>query len=120
MKLTQAEVSVVGVDRAAHYAALLSEQERSGLSVRDFALSRGLSPVTLYLWRRKLGRTRRRREGAASSGMVAVDVVGRDERDAAKGVSGFEVLLVNGHRVRVPDQFDAARLADLMAVLLKC
>lgn len=59
------------------------------MSVGAFALARGLSPVTLYFWRRKLGRARRRREGTASSGMVAVDVVGRDERDAADLVSGL-------------------------------
>ena len=118
MKLTHEAVGVGGVGRAAHYAALLSEQEQSGLSVRSFAMSRGLSPVTLYVWRGKLGRTRRRAP-AASAGLLAVDVVGRDEQDVHR-LDSFEVSLVNGHRVRVPPRFDAARLTELLAVLRGC
>jgi len=92
MNQTRSDRAGVGVLRSDHYAALLSEQERSGQSVRAFALARGLSPLTLYVWRRKLGRTRRRRAGAASSGLVAVDVVDRD-RGVAEFSSGFEVSL---------------------------
>ncbi|MEZ5989076.1 MAG: transposase [Planctomycetota bacterium] len=33
---------------------LLSQQERSDLSIKDFALEHGLSPHTLYWWRREL------------------------------------------------------------------
>jgi hypothetical protein len=119
MNQTRSDRGVVGVRRADHYAALLSEQERSGLSVRGFALARGLSPLTLYVWRRKLGRTRRRRDDAASSGLLAVDVV---DPDCVAGAisSGFEVSLANGHRVRVPANFNAARLVDLLTVLRRC
>jgi hypothetical protein len=106
------------VGRAGHYEALLREQEQSGLSVRSFALSRGLSPVTLYLWRGKLGRTRARVR-AASEGLLAVDVIGRDDRAAPRS-SCLEVSLANGDRVRVPADFDWARLAGLLAVLRAC
>jgi transposase-like protein len=118
MKLTDEDVGGAGVGRAEHYEALLREQEQSGLSVRSFAMSRGLSPVTLYLWRRKLGRTRRR-AARVSAGLLAVDVVGRDEQDVPC-LDSFEVSLVNGHRVRVPVHFDAARLTKLLAVLRGC
>ena len=120
MNQTQSDRAVVGVRRADHYASLLSEQERSGLSVRGFALARGLSPLTLYVWRRKLGRARRRRSGAAGNGgLVAVDVV---ERNIVSGErsSGFEVSLANGHRVCVPAEFDSAGLAKLLTVLRTC
>lgn len=120
MNQTQSDRAGVGVRRADHYAGLLSEQERSGLSVRGFALARGLSPLTLYVWRRKLGRTRRRKVGAAAGGgLIAVDVVDRD-CDRGESSSGFEVSLANGHRVRVPADFDAAHLAKLMTVLRTC
>lgn len=36
-----------------HYRALLAEQASSGLSVCQFAASRGLSAPTLYQWRRR-------------------------------------------------------------------
>ena len=120
MKLTHEDDRGAGVGRAAHYEALLREQELSGLSVRSFALSRGLSPVTLYLWRGKLGRTRARRGGAVvGGGLVAVKVVDRRETiDTAS--DGFEISLANGDGVRVPTRFDAARLAELLAVLRAC
>jgi transposase-like protein len=108
----------LGRGKSEHYAALLSEQERGGQSVRAFALERGLSPLTLYVWRRKLGRARSR-SGSAAGGLVAVDVIDRHGVDSGS-LTEFEVLLANGTRVRVPRQFDPARLAALMAVLRSC
>jgi transposase-like protein len=35
------------------WRALISEQERSGLSVREFADVHGITPSTLYWWRSK-------------------------------------------------------------------
>ena len=60
---------------AAHYERLLTEQESSGRSLRAFARERGLSPWTLYGWRAKLGRSRRRARTEAAQeepGFVAV------------------------------------------------
>ena len=88
------------------------------MSVRAFALARGLSPLTLYVWRRKLGRARRR-GGVVSGGLVAVDVIERGGGGALIS-SGFDVSLVNGHRVHVPERFDAARLSELLGVLRAC
>lgn len=88
------------------------------MSVRAFALARGLSPLTLYVWRRKLGRARRR-SGVVSGGLVAVDVVERGGAGALIS-SGFEVSLANGHRVHVPGCFDATGLAKLLTVLRAC
>jgi transposase-like protein len=118
MNQTRSDRAGVGVLRSDHYAALLSEQERSGQSVRAFALARGLSPLTLYGWRRKLGRTRRR-GGAVNGGLVAVDVV-EHQPVLAETSRGFEVLLANGSRVRVPLDFEAGRLAELLTVLRTC
>ena len=55
--MNQKQGSAVGVERgAAHYERLLAEQEASGLNLVEFARARGLSPWTLYGWRRKLGK----------------------------------------------------------------
>ena len=103
---------------AGYYEGLLKEQEASGRSVRAFARERGLSPWTLYGWRGKLGRSRRRRQSEAVSeetGFVAVDVVG--ERRAA---SEIEVLLSDGVRVRVPRDVATERLVELVRALRTC
>ena len=90
------------------------------MSVRRFAIAHGLSPLTLYVWRRKLGRTRPRRGRAvARGGLVAVNVVDRDDL-GDQASECFEVSLASGHRVRVPSRFDAARLAELLTVLRAC
>ena len=103
---------------AAHYQGLLREQEASGLSLRAFARERGLSAWTLYDWRGKLGRSRRRRRTevvCAESGFVAVDVVGE-----ARATSELEVLLFDGVRVRVPGDVATERLIALVRALRSC
>jgi len=117
--MNQKQGSGAGVERgAAHYGRLLAEQEASGQNLIDFAHGRGLSPWTLYGWRRKLGRSRRRRcaeveDGEA--GFVAVDVVG-----AAEATTGIEVQLSDGVRVRVPRDVAIARLVELVRALRSC
>jgi hypothetical protein len=101
---------------AAHYRTLLREQEASGKTVRAFALERGLSPWTLYEWRGKLGRSRRRSRAAAdTTDFVAVDVVG-----SSQGAADFEVVLTDGVRVRVPRDVAIVRLAELVRSLRSC
>jgi hypothetical protein len=115
----RSSTAVLGRRGAAYYRELLAEQEASGRSVRAFATERGLSPWTLYGWRGKLGRSRRRRvaENAASkeSGFVAVDVVG-----GSRGGSDFEVELADGVRVRVARDVAMVRLVELVRALRSC
>ncbi len=104
---------------AAFYRRLLLEQEASGKSLRAFARERGLSAWTLYGWRGKLGRTRRRARAAKgverSGGLVAVEVIGRG------GAAGdFEVVLADGLRVRVPRDVGVARVVELVRELRSC
>ena len=102
----------------AYYERLLAEQEASGSSLRAFAERRGLSPWTLYGWRRKLGRSRRRfrsEDGAKEAGFVAVDFVGE-----ARPASEIEVLLSDGVRVRVPRDVATERLVELVQALRAC
>jgi len=115
----RSSTAVVGRRGEAYYRELLSEQEASGRSVRSFAAERGLSPWTLYGWRGKLGRSRRRRsaENGASkeAGFVAVDVVG-----GTPSTSDFEVELADGLIVRVPRDTTTVRLVELVRALRSC
>ncbi len=117
--MNQKQGPAASVERgAAHYERLLAEQEASGLSLIEFARERGLSPWTLYGWRRKLGRSRRRRRAEVAdgeTGFVAVDVVG-----AAAATSEIEVQLADGLRVRVPRDVAIARLVELVRALRSC
>lgn len=104
---------------AGFYRRLLLEQEASGKTLRAFARERGLSAWTLYGWRAKLGRTRRRGRAAKgverTGGLVAVEVIGRG------GVAGdFEVVLSDGLRLRVPRDVGVARLVELVRELRSC
>lgn len=100
------------------YATLLKEQAESGLSMREFAVEAGVSAWTLYSWKRRL---------SVSSGapvpsdpeLVAVEVVGGRKAIRA-GMGGYELALPNGARLRVPRDFDAARVSELLAVLRAC
>lgn len=103
---------------------LIEEQKRGGQGVREFAAARGLSPWSLYKWRRRLRRDEagqnaseeRAALAGASLELVAVEVV--EERVVANGpASGFEVCVGAQMSVRVPSGFDAAELTRLLQVV---
>lgn len=105
-------------DLAAHYERLLTRQAASHLTMREFAALHGVSACTLYVWRRRLAAES---EGVrASSGtLVAVDVVG-GAREPDSTTVGYEVLLANGARLRVPPDFAASRVAELLELMRSC
>jgi hypothetical protein len=101
----------------------LSEQERSGLSVRSFCQSRGIVEGSFYCWRRELqARDAAQRANAAHHTPAASAPVA--PAFAAITVSGLESLgamlelvLPSGICVRVPVGFDQRTLRELLAVL---
>jgi len=105
----------------------VSEHERSGLSVREFATQRGLSAASLYVWRSRLGvtrgrgkkragRLRRRPERDDGEELVAVELIGAADGLAADDAGGLEVA-VGDVRIRVPRGFDGAELLRLVSAL---
>ena len=106
-----------GLDRAGYYGRLLDEGRRGGVSMRALAARHGVSAWTLYEWRRRL-RGERGAQGAPSR-LVAVDVVGGGPPEL-EAASGYEVILTDGCRVRVPANFTTARLSELLAVVRSC
>gem|GEM_PF-3589338 len=101
-------------DLGRHYSALLARKEASGLSMRRFAALHDVSACTLYQWKRRLvaDRDAQTCEGGR---LLAVDVV--DEGEARTRKNTYEILFADGTCLRVPRDFDAARVAELVAVV---
>jgi transposase-like protein len=104
---------------AACYGELLELQEESGLSVARFAEHAGLTPATLYAWRRRLGRRPARQEERLATALVEVVPTEDDPREL--GISGRMVLgLGRGLRVELDPDFDPKALERLLTVLARC
>jgi transposase-like protein len=98
---------------AAHYARILAEQERTGASMREVAGNQGVTPATLYAWRRRL-----RERGEAPVGLIAVDVMGgaTPQEPSAQ----YEIALPSGVKIRAPRDFDAFRVRELLEAVRAC
>ena len=95
----------------AEYRRLLAERERSGLTLKAFAESRGIKPQTLYAWHRRL------RHAPDSVAIVPVQVVETANQSGVTSERCFEVTISSDCVVSVPPGFDANELARLMSVL---
>ena len=98
---------------AAHYERILAEQERTGASMREVAGNYGVTPATLYAWRRRL-----REDGESLGGLIAVDVL--DAEPSTRSSSQYEIVLPSGVTIRAPRDFDAGRVRELLEVVRAC
>ena len=124
------------------YRQLVAEQEESGLSIRAFAATRGIPPGTLSSWRHEL----KERDAACARGgdkatkprFVRVNVVGAEAEAGAEagpaplakpipvakpvsaGTTIYEVVLGQGRVLRLPAEFDEARVAALVRAVVSC
>ncbi len=90
--------------------AALRAWKKSGLSVRQFALQRGLTPERLYNWRKKLGP-----EPEEAVGLVAVEL----SEPAPRGEPVL-VMLRSGHMLKVGRDFDEHAFTRVVQVLERC
>ena len=94
----------------AKWRRLIAEQEESGLTVREFAASRGIPATTVYWWRSKLQRAR--------TTLVPVEVVDRDEvGHQGTADACFELHVDSSMTVRVPPGFSETELRRLLQAL---
>lgn len=94
------------------WRALISEQEKSGLTARAFAESRGITATTMYWWRCRLRRQPARAE------LVPVQVVDREMAvDDQRGSADFELRIDSAVTLRIPVGFDEGELRRLVRVL---
>ena len=91
--------------------ALVQEFEASGMTRQVFCAGRGLSVAALDKYRRGHGHRTVRSEGQ----LVAVEVM--PEVSVGKVGRALCVELVNGRRIEVGSEFDAATLKRLLTVL---
>lgn len=91
---------------------VLQQQERSGLSIREFASENGISESRLWYWRRRL---RELGEERAAAEFVPVTIV--PETGCARPVV---VELRGGRRIEVPGDFDSTSLRRLIEVVESC
>jgi transposase len=101
----------------------IREQQRGGLTVRDFCRREGLKDGAFRWWRQELAR-RGRAPSPAPSGdrpkaapaFVPVRVVDQ-EPVTSQSPPPIEILLPSGPTVRVPTGFDPRALDTILAVL---
>lgn len=101
-----------GTDLAEYYGDLLAQQQESGLSVVEFASRSGVSSATLYSWRRRLGRVRRRPRA------LEVQVSDGHEVESARGA--LKLVISERFRIDLEPDFDAGSLERLLGVLARC
>ena len=90
----------------------------SGLTAQEFAAEVGVNPQTLSCWKWKLksdAKTNRVTSARGPSAARALPFV--EIAASATSAAWFEVVLGAGVVVRVPSQFDAAALGQLLDVL---
>ena len=115
------------------YRQLVAEQEESGLSIRAFAAMRGIPPGTLSCWRHELRQRdaarARRGDKATKPRFVRVNVVGAGAvagagaplaKPAGARTAVYEVVLGRDRVLRLPAEFDEARVAALVRAVASC
>ena len=105
----------------------IREQQRSGLSVRDYCRREGLKDWTFRWWRQALARRDREaaantpddRDGEPTEATPAFLPVRLVDLEAAvpRPSPPIEVVLPTGPTVRVPSGFDPRTLGQVLAVL---
>jgi hypothetical protein len=111
---------------AAKARRTLKSWRASGQTIAQFARDRGLDPWRLYSWRKKID------PASATLSAARVDEIASDSARASflpvrlttpvpqpQTFSGgsFEVLMGNGRSVRVPTDFDAMALRQLLGIV---
>ena len=100
--------------QAPNIAELLRALPASGLSTAAFVRAHGMAPWKLYNALR--AQARRQSKGRKAAALIPVRV----QDPAPKREASFELVLAGGHRVLVPEDFDAVALRRLLGTLSGC
>ncbi len=98
------------------YAAILSNQAASGLSVAEYAGELGVTASTLYQWRRRISA----QDGAEEPRSVGLVEVRVTDCSSSSSATPFVVRLGDGCSIEVPSGFDDAELKRLIRTLESC
>jgi hypothetical protein len=84
----------------------LAEQERSGLSVKQFCQQQGFTEYSFYAWRKRL----------RNAGPVRFALVDRGAQPSG-GEFALELMLANGDRLRIGAGVDGKTLGTVLEAL---
>src|SRR4051812_47448860 len=89
----------------AKWRARLQAWQASGLGAREFGAREGLNVGSLWAWKRRLGAELK---PAANVPKMVPVVVTRTPKPTTGQREVLELVLANGHSIRVPAHFDEA------------
>lgn len=86
----------------------VADQERSGVSVKQFCKERGLTECSFYAWRKRL----------REAGVVRFALVDRKTPQRERTADAYlEVIAVSGERLRISSGVDGATLRTVLEAL---
>ena len=86
----------------------IAEQERSGLSVRQFCKEQGFSEYSFYAWRKRLRKKEPVHFALVDRGAVRQETVAE---------ASLELVLVTGERLRIGTGVDSTMLRTVLEAL---
>lgn len=95
--------------KADQWCARITEQERSGLSVKQFCKERGLTAWSFYDWRKRL------RESAAPVRFALVERRSMKPKPATS--ADVEIVFAGGEQLRIRSGIDGATLRVVIEAL---
>ena len=98
---------------AAFWLHHVEQYRQGGLSLREYCECHGLKLSTFGHWRRRVAR----QASKATSPPVPVNIVRVDLGAAPAQAPALEVVLGNGRRIRVANDFDEGTLARVVTTL---
>ena len=96
--------------KADEWAERIAEQQRSGMSVKQFCKEQGLTEYSFYAWRKRL---QERSEGPVRFALVEK----RARRQERTAEAVLELMLATGERLRIGAGVDTATLRAVLDVL---
>jgi hypothetical protein len=104
--MTETSIEEKAISKDDQWRERIAEQERSGLSVKQFCKERGVSEYSFYTWRKRLAR-----KEPVRFALVDREAAGQEPATA------LEVVLRSGERLRIGSGVDAGTLRTVLEAL---
>src|ERR1700687_1325909 len=106
--MTETNIEERAATKNEQWRERIAEQERSGLSVKQFCKEQGLTECSFYAWRKRL-----RGQGPVRFALVERGAVRQEPATEAS----LELVLATGERLRIGSGVDAATLRTVLDAL---
>jgi hypothetical protein len=106
--MTETNIEERAATKDEQWRERIAEQERSGLSVKQFCKERELTECSFYAWRKRL-----RGQGPVRFALVERGALRQDSATEAS----LELVLATGERLRIGAGVDPATLRTVLEVL---